>query len=289
MELKPSDLSVTHHICITFQPHTPDAKYYVMNWQEAERDQDGVAFKPGTSPDVPPRERVGPGAPVAGGQGAGSGGGFFCYVPGIQADDYRPYGAAKLIPANSDILVQVHYTPSGKEVVDRPLIGFTVADEPPAKQWISYGISAGGPKFAIPPNDANYLSPPLDVEFSTDVELVQMMPHMHLRGKDMTYHLIYPDGRDEVVLNVPKYDFNWQIVYKPQQPIRIPKGVKLHVDAHYNNSTSNKFNPDPSRTVYIGRMTWEEMMAPFFGVIVPKDVDPATVLKRGNFTVADGA
>jgi len=287
MELKPSDLSVTHHICITFQPHKPDAKYYVMNWQDSPRDKDGVAFKPGTSPDS--AQRVSPGGPVVGGQGASTGGGFFCYVPGVQADDYRPYGAAKLIPANTDILVQVHYTPSGKEVVDRPLIGFTVTDQPPAKQWISYGISAGGPKFAIPPNDGNYLSPPLDVEFTTDVELVQMMPHMHLRGKDMTYHLIYPDGRDEIVLNVPRYDFNWQIVYKPVQPIRIPKGVKLHVDAHYNNSTSNKFNPDPSRTVFIGRMTWEEMMAPFFGVLVPKDVNPATVLKRGDFVVADGA
>jgi len=127
------------------------------------------------------------------------------------------------------------------------------------------------------------------VEFTTDVELVQMMPHMHLRGKDMTYHLVYPDGRDEIVLNVPKYDFNWQIVYQPMQPIRIPKGVKLHVDAHYNNSTSNKFNPDPNRTVYIGRMTWEEMMAPFFGIIVPRNVNAGTVLKRGNFVLDAGA
>ena len=289
MELKPSDVSVTHHICITFQPHKPDVKYYVMNWTEASRDADGVEVK-GEAPQTGPgRPRTAPGAPVAGGQGAGTGGGFFCYVPGVQADDYRPYGAAKLIPANSDISFQVHYTPSGKEVVDRPLIGFTVAQTPPEKQWISYGIAAGGPKFAIPPNDGNYLSPPLDVEFTTDVELVQMMPHMHLRGKDMTYHLVYPDGRDEIILNVPKYDFNWQIVYQPMTPIRVPKGVKLHVDAHYNNSTSNKFNPDPSRTVYIGRMTWEEMMAPFFGVVVPKDVNPANVLKRGNFVVDSGA
>ena len=129
----------------------------------------------------------------------------------------------------------------------------------------------------------------MDAEFTTDVELVQMMPHMHLRGKDMTYHLVYPDGRDEVILNVPKYDFNWQIVYQPMTPIRIPKGTRVHVDAHYNNSPSNKFNPDPSRTVYIGRMTWEEMMAPFFAIIVPKDVDGATVLKRGNFVLDGGA
>jgi hypothetical protein len=288
MEIKPSDLSVTHHICITFQPHRPTTKYYVLNWQESPRDDDGVAVKETGQQAPPANARPGAGAPGAG-VGSATGGGFFCYVPGVQADDYRRYGAAKLIPANSDISFQAHYTPIGKEVVDRPLIGFTVADAPPEKQWISYGISAGGPKFAIPPNDANYPSPPMEVEFTTDVELVQMMPHMHLRGKDMTYHLVYPDGRDEIVLNVPKYDFNWQIVYQPMQPIRIPKGVKLHVDAHYNNSTSNRFNPDPNRTVYIGRMTWEEMMAPFFGIIVPRDVNAATVLKRGNFVLDAGA
>jgi hypothetical protein len=288
MEIKPSEVAVTHHICFTFQPHRPNVKYYVMNWQESTRDDDGVALRDEGQQAPPPSARPGNGAPSAG-TGSAVGGGFFCYVPGVQADDYRPYGAAKLIPANSDINVQVHYTPSGKEVVDRPLFGFTVADTPPEKQWISYGISAGGPKFAIPPNDGNYASPPMEVEFTTDVELVQMMPHMHLRGKDMTYHLLYPDGRDEIVLNVPRYDFNWQIIYQPLKPIRIPKGVKLHVEAHYNNSTSNKFNPDPARTVYIGRMTWEEMMAPFFGVIVARDVKPGTVLKPGNFVLDGGA
>ncbi len=288
MELKPSDLSVTHHICITFRPHTPNVKYYVMNWQESPRDAEGVAITEEGQQAPPPSARPGGGSPNAG-VGPGTGGGFFCYVPGVQADDYRLYGAAKLIPANADITFAAHYTPSGKEVVDRPLVGFTVAETPPQKQWISYGISGGGPTFAIPPNDSNYLSPPMEMEFTTDVDLVQMMPHMHLRGKDMTYHLVYPDGRDEIVLNVPKYDFNWQIVYRPQTTIRIPKGAKLHVDAHYNNGTSNKFNPNPNQTVYIGRMTWEEMMAPFFGILVPRDVEAASVLKRGNFVLDGGA
>jgi hypothetical protein len=209
-------------------------------------------------------------------------------VPGRPADDFRPFRAGKLIPANSDISIQVHYTPSGKEVVDRPLIGFTVADTPPEKQWISYGIVGGGPTFAIPPNDPNYASPPFDLEFLADVELVEMMPHMHLRGKDMRYTLTYPDGRDQVVLNVPKYDFNWQIVYQPLKPIVVPKGTKLHVDAHYNNSSTNPFNPDPNRTVYQGRMTWEEMMAPFFGILIDSKVDPRNVLKLGPNLLSGG-
>ncbi len=277
LEIKPSVLSVTHHICFTFQPRRPNVKYYVANWQESQRDDEGAALKDQVLPARP--QGPPPDGPTA---GASVGGGFNCYVPGRVADDYRPFGAGKLVPANTDISFQVHYTPIGKEVVDRPLIGFTVAQTPPAKRWMSFGITAGGADFAIPPNEANYKSPPMDLEFLADAELVEMMPHMHLRGKDMTYHLIYPDGRDEIVLHVPKYDFNWQILYQPMKPIRIPKGTKMHVDAHYNNSSSNKHNPNPNRTIYQGRMTWEEMFAPFFGVLIDQDTDPTKVLKLGR-------
>jgi hypothetical protein len=117
------------------------------------------------------------------------------------------------------------------------------------------------------------------VVFDQDVELVYMMPHMHVRGKDMTYTLEYPDGKKEVVLNVPHYDFNWQLGYDTS--IKVPKGTKLHVDAHFDNSPNNKFNPNPNKTVYYGEMTWEEMMFPFFGVVVDKNVDPKKVVKRG--------
>jgi hypothetical protein len=106
----------------------------------------------------------------------------------------------------------------------------------------------------------------------------------------MTYHLIYPDGRDEIVLHVPKYDFNWQIVYNPTQPIFVPKGTRLYVEAHFNNSTSNKFNPDPTRTVYRGRMTWEEMMSPFVSVITDRKTDVRNLLKlRGQTRIDNGA
>jgi hypothetical protein len=106
-----------------------------------------------------------------------------------------------------------------------------------------------------------------------------MMPHMHVRGKDMTYTLIYPDGRREIVLSVPHYDFNWQLGYNTS--IKVPKGTKLHVDAHYDNSANNKWNPNPNKTVYYGEMTWEEMMFPFFGVVIGKDADATKILARG--------
>jgi len=285
LEIKPSVTTVTHHICFTFQTHRPTTKYYVPNWSESQRDDEGAAINNST-----PGVRPAPGAASGRQAGTDVGGGFNCYVPGRAADDYRPFGAGKLIPAGSDISIQVHYTPIGKEVVDRPLIGFTVAEQAPAKRWVSYGIVGGGPDFAIPPNEANYKSPPFDLEFTADTELVEFMPHMHVRGKDMTYHLVYPDGRDEIVLSVPKYDFNWQLLYHPAKPLRVPKGTKMYVDAHYDNSTSNRANPNPNRTVYLGRMTWEEMMAPFFGVLIDATTDPNSVIKLGRFTrQGDGA
>src|SRR5262249_48281806 len=127
-------------------------------------------------------------------------------------------------------------------------------------------------------NDGNWMSPAAEGEFAWDAELVFMMPHMHLRGKDMTYTLEYPDGRKEVVLSVPHYDFKWQIGYNTS--IKVTKGTNLRVDAHFDNSANNKFNPNPNKTVYYGEMTWEEMMFPFFGVVVERNRDPRTIMVR---------
>jgi hypothetical protein len=83
---------------------------------------------------------------------------------------------------------------------------------------------------------------------------------MHLRGKDFIYKAVYPDGREQVLLSVPKYDFNWQTYYVPKEPLAIPKGTRIDCVAHFDNSTGNRFNPDPTREVKWGDQTWEEMM-----------------------------
>ncbi len=267
VQIKPEHPSVAHHICLGFNPHTPDIKYFDPIWLDKPRDEQGSAI-PGKVPTF------GPATP---------GGGFRsmaedCYLPGNPVADYRDFHAAKLIPAGSDITLNLHYTPNGTAVTDHVQIGFTVAPEPPVKKYVSLSASAPtDPKlFAIPPNDPNWKSPPAEVTFTADCELVYMMPHMHVRGKDMTYTLIYPDGRKEIVLSVPNYDFNWQLGYNTN--VKVPKGTKLHVEAHYDNSPNNKWNPDPNRTVYYGEMTWEEMMFPFFGVLVDKNVNPAKIV-----------
>ena len=261
VQIKPEHPAVAHHMCLGFNPQTPDVKYFEPLWQDKERDENGSAI-PGKGPTFGPAH---PGRFTSMAED--------CYLPGNFAADYRDFQAAKLVPAGSDITLNMHYQPNGTAVTDHVQVGFTVAKEPPQRRYVSLATTAPmDPKvFAIPPNDGNWQSPPAVATFNQDVELVFMMPPMHFRGKDMTYTLEYPDGRKEIVLNVAHYDFNWQLGYTTS--IQVPKGTKLHVDAHYDNSPNNKFNPDPNKTVYYGEMTWEEMMFPFFGVVVDKNAD----------------
>jgi hypothetical protein len=174
----------------------------------------------------------------------------------------------------------MHYTTTGTAITDRPEVGFTIAKEPPQRRYISYNtqpsVGTDSEVFRIPPNDANLQSPPAEIFFNEEVQLVWMMPHMHMRGKDMTYNLEYPTREKQIVLKVPHYDFNWQLGYYTD--VKVPKGSKMTVDAHFDNSPNNEFNPDPSRPVFYGDQTWEEMMAPFFGMVVDVKQDPEKVL-----------
>ena len=122
--------------------------------------------------------------------------------------------------------------------------------------------------FKIPPGDPNY-----EVRSSwtakEDVELVGLMPHMHFRGKDFKYTITYPDGKQEVILSVPKYDFNWQLQYELKERRTLPKGTRIDCLAHFDNSPNNPANPDPTKEVRWGDQTWEEMMIGFFTYVVP--------------------
>jgi hypothetical protein len=265
VEIRPEHPEVAHHICSGFNAHRADTKYFQPLWMNKQRDEDGAAL-----PDS--------GSPTFGPASTGNSMAEDCYLPGNPAADYRGFNAAKLVPAGSDLTLNLHYTPNGRATTDHVRVGITVAKQPPARRYVSLSSSAPmSPKvFAIPPNDPNWQSPPANAVFLQDAEIVYMMPHMHVRGKDMTYTLEYPDGHKEIVLNVPHYDFNWQLGYETS--IKVPKGTKLHVEAHFDNSPNNKFNPNPNRTVYYGEMTWEEMMFPFFGVVVDKNADPKKII-----------
>ena len=296
VEIKPSELAVTHHICVSFVPHRPGSQYNTLVWLDKQRDDTGIEVAPSERRFAIPTAD-GKGLPVSArptptaNERANAGGvgiGFTCYVPGRSLSDFRPYNSAILIPAGSDVNWTIHYTPNGTELTDKPEVGLTVARQEPQRLLIESGVVNDPRDFAIPPNDPNYQAKPAEFTFLVDAELHWMSPHMHLRGKDMLYKLVYPDGREQVLLNVPKYDFNWQLGYDLAEPLKVPAGAKLIVIAHYDNSANNKFNPDPNQTVYNGDMTWEEMFAPFFAISVDKSVDPGKVIKT-SLRIGGGA
>ena len=132
-------------------------------------------------------------------------------------------------------------------------------------------------RFRIPAGDSNWEAPPKDVIFNMDTELAVMSIHMHEHGKDMKYMLMYPDGKVETILNQPHYDFNWQMTYNLERTLKIPKGTKLRIMSHFDNSLNNKFARDPNRDVYGGEQSWEEMDAPWIGLILDIGVDPKNV------------
>lgn len=298
MEILPSEPSVVHHACWDFYEHKPEYMYNTYEWSEIPRDDEGIAkrtprpagaaaaaagegsnaFRPADAIVVTREvgstvEKRRKGAPV------NPNGGIFCYLPGLTLEDYRPMNAAYFLPAGSDIAINFHYTTNGLAVTDKTRIGFTVTKIPPAKQFIPatqmpnklLPIAQERPtaELAIPPYEANYLGPPSVTTFNKDVELVTLRPHAHVRGKTAKYTLTYPDGREEVVLDVPRYDFNWQLSYATS--VKIPKGSKMTVQFAYDNSTNNKYNPDPSRWVYFGQQSWEEMGTPFLGFVVDRN------------------
>jgi hypothetical protein len=277
IEVRPTEPSVTHHICVSIVPHAPDVRFEAPEWEQRNRDDRGI--EPLKPKGYQRRKTLSRWV-----QAAKRNGNEACYVPGTSALDLRPYGAAKLIPAGSDLVFTLHYTPNGKDVVDRPRVGFTVAREPPRRRYAMFVTN--GPMdaetFRIPANDPNWAAPPVESVFTADAAFVWASPHMHLRGKDMTYTLVFPDGRSQIVLRVPRFDYNWQLGYALAEPIPVPKGTRLRVEAHYDNSRGNRYNPDPDTPVYWGDQNWEEMLSPFFGITLDPQVDPNTVIKPVN-------
>ncbi len=233
-EIHPGNRAVVHHIIVNIQ-------------------------EPGARADAEP--------PAEGAQGEARGrrgvklAGF---APGEQPKVW-PKGTAKLVKAGSNLIFQMHYTPNGRAAKDRSYIGLYFARDP-VERKVQTAVAMNA-KFAIPPGDGNH-----EVRSSwtapEDVRIVDLMPHMHLRGKDFTYTAVYPDGRSEVILHVPKYDFNWQMLYRFKEPLLLPKGGRLDCVAHFDNSPNNKYNPDPTKEVKWGPQTWEEMMIGWFDYVV---------------------
>lgn len=182
------------------------------------------------------------------------------WAPGMSPLRLRP-GQAKLVKKGSVLIFQMHYTTTGTPAKDRTGVGLSFSKAPVEKRVITTG--AASRNLVIPPGDPSYESRS-SFTFQEDSHIVSFMPHMHLRGKDFEYKMVYPDGTSKVVLKVPRYDFNWQLTYFVKEPIPAPKGSRLECVAHHDNSAGNKFNPDPTKEVRWGPQTWEEMMIGWF-------------------------
>jgi mono/diheme cytochrome c family protein len=254
VEAAPTDRSVVHHIVAYVR--TPGSNYF--------KDQPKGEFfvappaktgEKAAKDDVPSDWLVG-------------------YAPGQPPDMFVP-GQAKLIPAGSDIVLEVHYMPEGKASTDQSNVGLVLAKEAPTERVMT--LQAGNEKFKIPPGDPDYRVD-ASYTFRREVTLLGLHPHMHMRGKDMSYRLVFPNGETRSILNVPHYNWHWQLWYNLAKPITLPAGTRVECTAHYDNSANNPENPDPSKTVTWGQQSFDEMMVCFFNVAFPADTPSKDLL-----------
>jgi hypothetical protein len=196
------------------------------------------------------------------------------YAPGQPAEILQP-GQEKLIKAGSDIVFEVHSTPNGKAVMDQTKLGLVLARETPKDRVQT--LSASNGTFKIPPGDPDYR---VDASFvvGRQVVLSALHPHMHTRGKDFEYRLVFPNGETRTILQVPAYNWHWQLWYNLQEPIVLPKGTKIECTAHFDNSAKNTENPDPTKTVIWGQQNWDEMMVGFFNLVYDANMSPKDLL-----------
>ncbi len=180
------------------------------------------------------------------------------FAPGRQPDQFRD-NSGRFIPKGSNLLLQMHYTTSGRETVDETEVGLFIYDKPPA--FVMSGGVAGQRRFLVPPGAKEHMLRGEQL-VERDAYLYEMTPHMHFRGKHMSYSVEYPNGKTEQLLSVPKYDFNWQFNYRLEEPLFLPAGSKLIATGAMDNSDRNPGNPDPTKPVFFGLQTMHEM---FFG------------------------
>jgi hypothetical protein len=248
IEIRPGTQRVVHHVLVF--AGTPGAAPIRPPW---------VVKNPEAAPGLVQRlaesRRAEGRAGRAGGAVRERGALIATTAPGTNAIRFEP-GTALLVKAGSVLSFQMHYTAVGEEATDRTSVGFVFAKEPPRQEIrTSAFINA---LFSIPPGSNNERVESA-IEFTDDSHIWALFPHTHLRGKDWEYRLVHPDGRSEVVLSVPKYDFNWQTYYLYAKPVAAPKGSRLEAVAHYDNSAGNKSNPNPNVEVFWGDQTWHEM------------------------------
>ena len=243
IEVRPGNRSAVHHVIVYLvdpkpvraaQPFTPGPGM--------RRPADAPKTEKGAEPNDRPMSR----RPT---------GWLTGYAPGQSARVYQP-GTALRVPAGATLIIQEHYTATGKDTTDRTRIGIKWAKEAP-KTLVDVATLQNA-NFKLPAG-ASDTRVDAEMTLKEDMTIWSILPHTHMRGKKWEVTATYPDGRSELILNVPKYDFNWQTDYIFKQPLNMPAGTRIRTSAWYDNSAANKANPDPKKDVYWGDQTWEEM------------------------------
>jgi len=202
------------------------------------------------------------------------------FAPGEDPAVFRA-GYGRKIPAGSNLLFQIHYTPNGTATKNVTTVGLIYAKTPVEHTVVTRPVLQTA--FEIPAGHPNY-EVKSSFTFNESAQLYSFMPHMHLRGKDFEYKAVFPDGTSRILLSVPRYDFSWQTYYVLKDPIAVPKGTRIECVAHFDNSTNNKYNPDPAKAVRWGDQTWEEMMIGWMSFVYdsPPAATKATETKSGH-------
>lgn len=284
-EVMPGDRRVVHHATVSVVPGDSVAKKIEEN-SKSNAGEDKWHYRTGKVLHLRPETPVvddGCSTPAGGGF-PGESSGYLNIVPGIYLPGHlaetRPPGYALRVPAGSYLQFQVHYSNhSGEDVKDRTSIGLVFAREPVKHEIAQYEIWNN--MFLIPPNDNNHRVTSC-FTLPKDVTALAYTAHMHFRGKSMKTEAIYPDGRREVILDVPHFDFRWQEIYFLKHQFLMPKGTKLVTTAYFDNSMDNPQNPDPSRAIRWGEPSNEEMMGFWLQFADPQLVDQKSAATQGK-------
>ena len=187
------------------------------------------------------------------------------YVPGNGSHTF-PEGFARKLPAGAKLSFQIHYTPNGTATKERLRLGLVYAKTPPKYEMRT--VAVPNVFLKIPPGAANHVET-VTRPVPVDLPVTSLLAHMHVRGKAFKFELTTPDGKTETLLDLPNYDFNWQLRYDLKQPRVLPRGSTVKLTAVFDNSSDNKSNPDPTKLVRWGPQTYDEMMIGYFEYFVP--------------------
>lgn len=195
---------------------------------------------------------------------------FVVWVAGAQPTVY-PEGMGRTLLPNQVMTFMMHYHLCGEATTDRTRVGLHFGEGDMEKRIVTnFGVNLG---IVIPPGEPNYTASAYHL-FDQDSRILSFMPHMHVRGKSATYTAKYPDGREEILLHVPRYNYNWQWIYYPKDELIVPAGTRVEVTMAYDNSAENEENPDPGATVFYRDETFSEMFVGFMESVAVEGVRP---------------